>query len=77
MPINALCDDSGDSTTKAEKNSPVEPGEKVFYPHSTSRSGPDTRNPSGSTIPLGAQAHWSVQGPLRGFTSAINVFAQH
>ena len=57
--------------------SPVEPGEKVFYPHDTSRSGPDTRNPRGSTIPLGAQTHWRVQGSLRGFISAICVFAQH
>ena len=53
------------------------PGEKVSYPHPTSRSDPEAGNPRKYIIPFGAQTHWRVQGLLRGFTWAISVSAQN
>ena len=52
----------GVSTTRVGNTSSIGHNENVSSLHSTSRSSPDAKNPSKSTIPHGVQVRWWVQG---------------
>ena len=60
-----------------KNTSPAWPNEKVSYHHPSTRSYPEAENSSRSTNHFVCRLTGEFWGPLRGFTYAISVSAQH